>query len=119
MKNLRTILFTLTLILTLSISALAQDPVPTPTPRRGTKTPVINQRQENQRNRIKQGVRSGELTAKETAKLAKEVHENKEAKVEAKSDGVVTRAERKEIHQNQNQTSRKIYRAKHNNRSRN
>jgi hypothetical protein len=122
MKTLNSILCTLTLTLGLTLSALAQDttPAPTPTPKqRGTKTPVINQRQDNQKTRVKRCVRSGELTAKETGKLANEVQENKEMKQEAKADGSVTRAERKEIQKEQNQTSRQIYKAKHNNRKRN
>lgn len=120
MKTLNSILFALTLTLGLTLTALAQDPAPAPTPKpRGTKTPVVNERQSIQKTRVRRGVKSGELTAKETGKLADEVHENKEMKQEAKADGTVTHAERKEIQKEQNQTSRQIYRAKHNNRKRN
>ena len=85
----------------------------------GKKTPGIRHRQKNQQKRIGQGVRSGELTANETIRLEKEQKEIQQDKKEAKSDGVVTRDERKEIHQDQNKASRHIYRAKHNRRDRN
>ena len=44
-----------------------------------TQTPVVDQRQANQQDRIQQGVQSGQLTPKETAKL-----EKGQAKVAAK-----------------------------------
>ena len=122
MKTLNSILLALMLTFGLTLIALAQDttPAPTPTPKtRGTKTPVVNERQSVQKTRVRRGVKTGELTAKETGKLAEEVHENKEMKQEAKADGTVTHAERKEIQKEQNQTSRQIYKAKHNNRKRN
>ena len=78
----------------------------------------IKQKGRHERHRIAQGVRSGELTKAETANLAKgqkEIHQEVKA---AKADGVVTRAERKDIKQDQRQQSRKIYRKKHNNRER-
>lgn len=115
MKTLSRILFAITLSLGLMTIALAQNATQTP----GTNTPGITKRQQNQKHRVKQGVKSGELTAKETGKLATEVKENKAAKMDAKADGTVTGAERKEIQKSQSQTSRKIYRAKHNDRKRN
>ena len=110
MKKLYTIIFAISLSLVLTVITQAQDPTP------GTRTPVIKKRQQIQKHRVRQGVRSGELTAKETGKLANDVKENKDARVAAKADGTVTGAERKEIQKSQNQTSRKIYRAKHNTR---
>ena len=115
MKTLSSILFALTLIGGFTLNALAQDTATT-SKQRGTVTPVARERQGIQKNRVRRGVKSGELTAKETGKLAGEIQENKEMKQEAKADGSVTRAERKEIQKEQNQTSRQIYRAKHNNR---
>ncbi|HWQ34349.1 MAG TPA: hypothetical protein VNQ79_15990 [Blastocatellia bacterium] len=84
----------------------------------GTKTPGIRHRQRNQQHRIRQGVRSGELTAGETRRLEKEQKDIQQDKKAAKSDGTVTAQERREIHQEQNQASRHIYRAKHNRRDR-
>jgi hypothetical protein len=77
-------------------------------------TPNIDQRQENQQNRIANGIKSGELTAKEAQNL-----EKREAKIEsdkqaAKADGTVTAAERSKLRHEQDKASRAIYRKKHN-----
>ena len=78
-----------------------------------TKTPVIKERQENQQKRIAEGVKSGELTAKETKHLeGREVKIQKDKK-EAKADGVVTKQERAKLRREENRTSRSIYRQKH------
>ena len=78
-----------------------------------TKTPVIKERQENQQKRIAEGVKSGELTAKETKHLeGREVKIQKDKK-EAKADGVVTKQERAKLRREENRTSRAIYRQKH------
>ena len=73
----------------------------------------------NQHHRIKQGVKSGELTKAETKNVVKDQREIRQDVKEAKADGTVTGAERKDIRQDQRQASRKIYRKKHNNRDRN
>ena len=76
------------------------------------------QRAKIQHHRIKQGVRSGELTKAEAVNLrAKEKDIHQDIKT-AKSDGIVTKDERKEIRKDENQSSRAIYRKKHNNRER-
>jgi uncharacterized membrane protein YebE (DUF533 family) len=80
---------------------------------------TIHQRSRHQRHRVAQGVKSGELTRAETRNLAtdqKEIHQEVKA---AKSDGVVTHSERKDIKKDQRQESRKIFRKKHNGRERN
>jgi len=79
----------------------------------------IKQHAKNQHQRIKQGVKSGELTKAETVNLAKDQKEIRQEVKAAKADGNVTTAERKDIRQDQRQASRKIYRKKHNNRDRN
>lgn len=114
MKTLSTILFACTLSLGLTVSASAQTPTPTP----GKKTPVATARQGNQQKRIGRGIASGELKAGEVRKLEKEQQDIQQEKKEARADGTVTGAERKEIQKEQNQASRKIYRAKHNNKTR-
>ena len=60
-------------------------------------TPGVDARQERQQNRIAEGVASGQLTPRETARL-----ERGEARIErmeqrAKADGVVTPKERKRL----------------------
>jgi len=78
----------------------------------------INQRKENQQDRIAQGVKSGELTAGETAHLERgEAHINRqEARMRANDNGHLTQADRAKINREQNHMSREIYRDKHNNR---
>jgi hypothetical protein len=79
----------------------------------GTRDPGVNQRQQNQHQRIKQGARSGELTRRETGALAREQRDVRQLERAYKSDGELTRAERVDLHQEQNQASRHIYNQKH------
>jgi methylthioribose-1-phosphate isomerase len=80
----------------------------------------VRQKAQNQHQRIKQGVRSGELTKPEAINLAKDQREiRQDIRTAKNNDGVITPTERKEIRQDQRQASRKIYRKKHNNRDRN
>jgi hypothetical protein len=77
------------------------------------KTPGVAKRQHKQLNRIKQGVKSGELTRSEAKELIQDRKEIQQEKKEAKSDGVVTKEERKELQEKLNQESQKIYQEKH------
>lgn len=85
----------------------------------GANAQTIRQKGKNQRARIKEGVKSGELTKAEAVNLAKDQKEIRQDVKEARADGVVTKEERKDIKQEQRQASRKIYRKKHNLRDRN
>src|SRR5262249_468101 len=78
----------------------------------------INQRKENQQDRIAQGVKSGQLTAGETARLeTKESALNQEERDMRKLDnGKLTAQDRRTINHQQNRLSRNIYRDKHNSR---
>jgi hypothetical protein len=80
------------------------------------KLATINERKENQQDRIAQGVKSGQLTAGETSRLEKqEAGINKEqAGMKAQNNGHLTTQDRKTLNKQQNQESRRIYRAKHN-----
>ena len=78
------------------------------------KTPVVDQRQQNQEKRIDQGVKSGELTKGEAAKLDVQQAKIQNDKVKAKSDGKVTKKERMKLKKEQNHASRTIARKKHN-----
>ena len=71
------------------------------------------QRQANQQERIKEGVKSGELTKHETAKL--EAGQAKVSRKEARAgaDGHVGAAEQANIQHAENKQSRKIYKQKH------
>jgi len=81
-----------------------------------TPPPTINQRKENQQDRIANGVADGQLTAGETANLEKkESNLNKEENLMRSEDkGKLTGADRKAINQQQNQLSNQIYKDKHN-----
>ena len=76
----------------------------------------IGQRKENQQDRIAQGVKSGQLTAGETAHLEnKEAAVNKEERAERTLDhGKLTPAEKKQINGQQNRLSKQISTDKHN-----
>jgi len=76
----------------------------------------VNARRENQQDRIAQGVRSGSLTPRETARL-----ENQEARINhevhrdrAANGGHLTPGERAHVNRQLNRESARIYRAKHN-----
>jgi hypothetical protein len=78
-----------------------------------TATPGVDQRQANQEARIQQGVQSGQLTPKETAKLEKGQAKVQAVENKAKADGKVTSRERAKLAKAQNKQSRKIYKQKH------
>lgn len=78
----------------------------------------INKRQRKQSKRIRQGVRSGELTARETVRLGKQQASIQRQKRQFKSDGTFTKGERVTIKKRQHRASKNIYRKKHNDRSR-
>src|SRR5438874_598858 len=79
-----------------------------------THTPGINSRQYNQEIRIQQGVRSGELTPAEAARLQQQQIRIQFLEKQLKSDRNLTPAERARIRVELNEASRNIYRAKHN-----
>jgi hypothetical protein len=79
----------------------------------------VNQRQHNQQVRTKQGVKSGELTQAETAKIKTQQKHINQMEAKAKSDGVVTTKEKAKLNAAQNAASTSIYRKKHNKRDRN
>lgn len=79
----------------------------------------VKKTQVNQHQRIKQGVRSGELTRKETAKLTRQQANIQQTKKRAKADGVVTRKERAIIRKKQANASKNIAIKKHNGKDRN
>jgi len=88
----------------------------------GAKVPppgTIGQRKENQQDRIAQGVKSGQLTAGETANLeTKEARLNHEVRQDRKANGGnLTNNEKKQVNQQQNKLSKNIYRDKHNGRT--
>ena len=76
----------------------------------------VGQRRENQQDRIAKGVKSGQLTAGETAKLE---NQQKGIKQQVKADraangGKLTTGEKKQINKEQNAASKNISNKKHN-----
>ncbi|HPF26752.1 MAG TPA: hypothetical protein P5528_09160 [Steroidobacteraceae bacterium] len=82
-------------------------------------TPLLDQRQQNQRDRIVQGVRTGELTRTETRRLVAGQANLRRLEARAKSDGEVTARERVRLQREASQQSRRIARQKHDRQSRN
>jgi len=80
---------------------------------------TARKRQYEQQQRVRQGVRSGELTKVEVRSLEREQRKINQGIRQAHADGIVTLGERRDIQQEQNQASRHITRAKHNRRDRN
>jgi len=75
----------------------------------------VNAREQNQQDRIANGVKNDKLTPGQTAHL-----ENREAKTEnqekadmAAHNGHLTKAEQNKLNKEQNKTSRQIYKDKH------
>ena len=78
--------------------------------------PTVNDRRENQQDRIANGVDSGQLTAGETKNLeGHEANLNREIKDDRQADGgKLTQQERQQVNNQQNNLSHSIYQDKHN-----
>ena len=111
-------LTTLLLVAMVGVSATAYSQSANDAREPGTRTPVIHRHQVNQRERIRQGVRSGELTRGEAARLRNEQRVIRHQVQTAKAYGTVSRAERARIRHEQREASEHIYRLKHNSRER-
>jgi len=76
----------------------------------------VGQRRENQQDRIAQGIKSGQLTAGETAKLENQQKGiNKQVAADRKGNGgTLTASEKQQINREQNGASKNIYHKKHN-----
>jgi hypothetical protein len=96
----------------LTCSAFAQSA----SPNQPTQPPTVNERRENQQDRIANGVQSGELTAGETKNLeSREANLNREIKDDRQANGgTLTPSERQQVNRQQNRLSNSIYTDKHN-----
>jgi hypothetical protein len=75
----------------------------------------VNRRLRRQNKRIKQGVKSGELTKSEAKELKtkdKAIHAE-EHEMRKEDGGKLTQADKKELNQELNQNSKEIYQEKH------
>lgn len=91
------------IIVALPAAALAQSPS------------RIDQRQAEQQRRIDEGMRSGQLTEKEAARLQKGQQRIQKMEDEARADGRITREERRRIERAQDRESGRIRRERHDN----
>jgi hypothetical protein len=82
-------------------------------PSYGTNDPGIQQRMQNQEQRIDQGVKSGALTPKETGRLEAEQAKIRQTEQRMKSDGQLTPNERQKLNNMQDRSSQQIYNQKH------
>ncbi len=78
--------------------------------------PEVNKRMENQQDRIAQGVASGQLTPRETAKLERqEARIHREVRRDrAANGGHLTAREKARVNRQLNRESARIYNKKHN-----
>ena len=76
----------------------------------------VNARRQNQQDRIAQGVKSGQLSARETAHLENKEHKiNQEVHTDRTANGgKLTSQERKQVNGQLNKVSNRIYTDKHN-----
>jgi hypothetical protein len=108
----RTVLVTVMSLGLFAPAALAAGPGATGHPR------GINARQERQVDRIKNGVKSDELTKGELDKLkADEAGIRAEERVYRNSGDGLNKAERKDLEKDLDKTSKEIYKLKHNDRA--
>jgi hypothetical protein len=85
-------------------AAFAQDPA------------TVNQRKDNQQDRVANGIQSGQLTAGETKNLeGQEANLNREVRDDRQANGgKLTQTEKQQVNQQQNNLSNQIYQDKHN-----
>jgi len=93
----------------LSLPAFAETP----------STPRIDQRQDNQEHRIEQGMRTGQLTPREAARLERGQARIRQMERQALADGHISRRERAAIDRAQEKQNQLIAQLKHNDRVRN
>lgn len=76
-------------------------------------TPVIDQRQTNEEQRVDQGIASGQLNEREADRLNAQQGRINKMEEKAKSDGVMTKKEQARIVAAQDRAARHLAREKH------
>jgi hypothetical protein len=99
------------------VAAMASAQTPTQTP--DDKPATVNQRLENQKDRIQAGTKDDQLTKGERTRLrANDAAIKAEERVDRNAnDGKLTNGEKKQLNRQLNRNSRDIYRARHNNKT--
>src|SRR5271166_2957122 len=107
MKTTIKIAFLSSALAVLALPVLAQSTTPSTTPAQPLSSQSINQRKENQQDRIANGVKSGQLTAGETTNLeSKEAGLNKEEhNMRQQDNGHLTTADKDKLTRQQNNLS--------------
>jgi hypothetical protein len=107
--------FALTVLIGAAGAASAQTPAGTPDPGH-PRVNEVQQRIDNQENRVDRGISDGQINAKQAArddaKLARE--QNSLNQDQAKNGGHITKAEQRNLNKRLNKGSKQIYRQRHN-----
>ena len=74
----------------------------------GTATEASAQRRNNDRQRIRSGIRSGQITREEARQIRERQRQIRAERRAARSDGVITREERREIRRDRREQDRYI-----------
>ena len=112
----RTLLMLALSTLIVSAPAFAQQSEPSQPAQSAAKEGSVNDRRQDQQQRIANGVQSGQLTAGETKRLeTREANVNREVHADRSANGgKLTPQERRQVNHQQNNVSRSIYADKHN-----
>lgn len=79
----------------------------------GTGDRIVDARQEHQKERIQEGIRSGQLTQDEIHQLNEGQKQIRKEEKQYQSDGNLTKEERKDLRKDLNKASKEIYQEKH------
>jgi hypothetical protein len=115
--NFRSLVFVLTLGGLLTASAAAQNGAGPGVYDPGhPRVNQVNQREQNQQNRIANGVKNGQLTPRETANLERKENRlvQNQKRDMAKDGGHLTAKDQAKLNREANHVSRDIYKDKHN-----
>ena len=110
MKAMKSLALSMALLFATAGVAAAQDPYSSGDPNQRWS---IRERQRREQARIREGVRSGQLTRREAARLEREEAQIRRETLRARADGRITPRERARIVHRENVVSRQIYRQKH------
>lgn len=108
--NIKTTIVALAIALLPGLALAQTTPAPTPSDKAGAR---IDQRQANQQKRIDEGVKSGDLTKRETERLQKNQERIQKMEDKARADGKVTKQEARRIEHAQDRQSKAIAHERH------
>lgn len=84
----------------------------------GTRSPLVDKREQHQVQRLKNGIKSGALTGKEALRSMGDQVRIRRHEKHFKSDGNLTGKERAKLHRALNHSGRRLHQRKHNARTR-